>query len=105
MVSSMFILLIFIVSISSCLAAVNYKEYDYNQIQFQQFNTFNEFKHMYLTNQNDTVSSNVFLGVSDDNCIEYLESPAFRGAQRHGNVVTATLPKSEFPLELLNCSA
>lgn len=58
--------------------------YDYNKVNYQRLESFAEFRNLFL-NDDNSVKTNVFLGVSDATCLENLEaSPAFVGIQRHG---------------------
>lgn len=52
-------------------------------------------------------NTNVIVGVTTPECAEKLDSPAFKGAQRHagGNVLSvATIPKEGFPLSFDSCA-
>ncbi len=77
---------------------------DYNMVNFQEFKTFHEFAEVHMNLQENTVTQNLFVGVATPECMNLLESPAFRGgAQRHGggNVLASlTIPASEFKLPL-----
>ena len=62
---------------------------DYNYVQYEDFDSYEDFKRQFLHHDParpdvELVNNNVFLGVANDECKADLESPAFRGAQRHG---------------------
>jgi hypothetical protein len=76
---------------------------DYNRVNFEAFETFDKFAAKFLDSANKT-NTNLFLGGAGPECMDKLESPAFRGSQRHagGDVVfTASLPASQFPFPLV----
>lgn len=71
---------------------------DYNMVNFVEYDTYQEFVDVYLNLKENTLNQNVFLGVAEQHCKHHLESPAFRGAQRHGGgnvLVAATVPVAE----------
>ena len=62
---------------------------DYNYVQYEDFDSYEDFKQQFLHHDPSRpdvalVNNNIFLGVANDECKADLESPAFRGAQRHG---------------------
>lgn len=79
---------------------------DYNRVNFEDFETFEQFAAKLLDSSNNT-NTNVFLGGATPECMDRLQSPAFRGAQRHAGgdiVAVASLPASEFPFSLESCA-
>eukprot|EP01036_Dinobryon_divergens_P032554 gene32554-42170_t len=85
---------------------------DYNYVHYEDFESYDDFKRQFLYHDPsrpdvELVKNNLFLGVANNECKADLESPAFRGAQRHGggNVLSvATVPLDSFPFELENCA-
>lgn len=80
---------------------------DYNAVDFKEIESFQKFSDVYLNSENYVFNQNVMLGVADEDCWNKLESPAFRGTQRHsggGPLVAVSLPAREFPYpeDLLN---
>lgn len=62
---------------------------DYNYVQYEDFDSYDDFKRQFLYHDPsrpdvELVNNNLFLGVANSECKADLESPAFRGAQRHG---------------------
>jgi len=73
---------------------------DYNSVNFVEVDTFEHFQNTYMNLDKDTVNQNVMLGVATPECWSQLESPAFRGVQRHsggGPMVTVSLPADQYP--------
>jgi len=80
---------------------------DYNKVRYKHFDTFEEFKHRFVTlDHNVAFAENVLVGVATQDCMGMLMSPAFLGAQRSAaNAITvATIPQEEFPLDLDQCA-
>ena len=100
----MFAVTCLLLVVSATLSRAAVQIYDYNKIEFEEHASFESFKRRYLTNPGQTFAQNVFLGVADEECVGELSSPAFRGAQRHGQAIAATLPKSQFPISIENCA-
>ena len=72
---------------------------DYNRVNFVEIDTFEKFSETFMNLERNTVNQNVMLGVASPECWSKLESPAFRGTQRHsggGPLVAVSLPSSEF---------
>lgn len=104
-----FIIPLISVAIATTTTAVIMREYNF--VSFREFETFDTFRTSFLTTSPDDdefrVLNNLFLGIADEECLSDLESPAFRGAQRHGGggvVDVAILPRKEFPYEIEECS-
>ena len=62
---------------------------DYNYVHYEDFESYDDFKRQFLYHDPsrpdvELVKNNLFLGVANNECKADLESPAFRGAQRHG---------------------
>jgi hypothetical protein len=73
---------------------------DYNAVNFFEVDTFDKFREVYMNLEPDVFSQNVMLGVATEECWDKLQSPAFRGTQRHsggGPLSAVTLPAKEFP--------
>lgn len=73
---------------------------DYNSVNYVEVSNFEHFKNTYMNLDKDTLNQNVMLGVATPECWSKLESPAFRGVQRHsggGPMATVSLPSAEFP--------
>jgi len=80
---------------------------DYNEVSYKHFATFDEFKHRYVTLDNNVAfAENVLVGVATKDCMGMLMSPAFLGAQRAASsaITVATIPQEEFPLDLDQCA-
>ena len=78
----------------------------YNEVRHKQYNDFAEFEKEHLTLEGHRTNTNLFVGVSNPECTEQLDSAAFKGVQRHagGDVVAVvTLPALGFPLSLNGC--
>jgi hypothetical protein len=76
---------------------------DYNMVNFKEFSSYKDFADVYLNLGKNTVNQNLFVGISKPECAHHLESPAFRGAQRHGGggvVGAVTVPVDDFKLKL-----
>ena len=75
----------------------------YNEVRHKEYDSFEEFQKEYLTHEGHRTNTNLFVGVSTPECKDQLESPAFKGSQRHagGDVVAVvTIAASDFPLPL-----
>ena len=77
----------------------------YNEVRHKELE-FAEFQKEYLTHEGHRTNTNLFVGVATPECKDQLESPAFKGSQRHagGDVLSVvTLSASDFPLPLNSC--
>jgi hypothetical protein len=73
---------------------------DYNRVNFEEFDSYDQFKDKYLNADQDTLRENVMLGVATPECFDKLSSPAFRGTQRHsggGPLTAVSVPSAGFP--------
>ena len=73
---------------------------DYNSVNFVEVDTFEQFRSKYMNLEKDTMNQNVMLGVATPECWSKLESPAFRGTQRHsggGPLSAVSMPAAAYP--------
>jgi len=73
---------------------------DYNFVNYVELDSFEHFKNTYMNLEKDTMNQNLMLGVATPECWSKLESPAFRGIQRHsggGPMAVVALPAAEYP--------
>lgn len=73
---------------------------DYNVVNFEEISTFEEFSAKYMNLERNTFNQNVMLGVATPECWSKLDSPAFRGTQRHsggGPLAVVSLPANQYP--------
>ena len=78
----------------------------YNEVRHKEYDNFEEFQKEYLTHEGHKFNTNLFVGVATPECKDRLDSPAFKGSQRHagGDVVAVvTIAASDFPLPLKGC--
>ena len=82
--------------------------FDYNRIDFVELDSIDQLKSRFFNLPNERASTNVVLGVASNDCLNHLESPAFRGIQRFagGNtIVSVSLPLSQWTYVPINeCS-
>lgn len=79
--------------------------YDYNRVNFQEYENLESLKSVVFPRE--VTIKNALIGVADDNCMDLLTSPAFRGAQRHagGEILeVATIHKHLWPIEFDDCA-
>lgn len=75
-------------------------------MRHKEFDNFEDFQKEYLTHEGHRTNTNLFVGVATPECKDQLESPAYKGSQRHagGDVVAVvTISASDFPLPLKGC--
>jgi hypothetical protein len=80
---------------------------EYNKVDFRHYESFSSFSKEFITYENNIAfGKNVLLGVASEGCMDQLESPAFRGAQRFGSnsLLVATIREDEWPLPLDQCA-
>lgn len=73
---------------------------DYNAVNFYEVESFDQFREKFMNLDTDVFTQNVMLGVATPECWDKLQSPAFRGTQRHsggGPLATVSLPAAGFP--------
>jgi hypothetical protein len=73
---------------------------DYNAVNFEEMDNFNAFSEKFLNLGENVFNQNVMLGVATPECWDKLQSPAFRGTQRHsggGPLAAVALPSAGFP--------
>jgi hypothetical protein len=100
--SSAIIIALGILSLVTCVVVR-----DYNEVNHKVYDTYSEFFDAFFTLSGGNSNTNVFVGVTEPQCADRLETAAFRGAQRHagGNVVSvATVPSEGFPIKLAACA-
>ena len=79
---------------------------DYNRVDFHEFSSIEELHAVFFSNVDDEGNrravGNLVLGTATEACWNLLESPAFRGVQRHagGIMSSATIPASKSPVSL-----
>lgn len=79
----------------------------YNEVNHVDFETYDHFFETYFTLAGGRSNTNIFVGVAEPQCLERLDTAAFKGAQRHagGNVVAvATVPQQGYPVSLAACA-
>lgn len=73
---------------------------DYNQINFQDLKSYEEFSNSFLNKLTGHIEKNVYVGVATEECWDMVHSPSFMSAQRFsgGNLVTpVAIHKEHFP--------
>jgi len=79
----------------------------YNNVDYDEMSTFEEFTNKYMNLDKDRLNQNMLLGVASPECWHKLSSPAFLGMQRYsggGQLSVVTLPSEEFPHALQDCA-
>jgi len=85
---------------------VNYVRHErsYNDVDFFEYDTLDDLKAAIFNDNGSKANTNILIGIANEECIDQLRNPSFRGFQRHAGgktVMSATLPVSEAPAAIM----